>query len=136
MSHHSLAITGPAKFLRQVYAPRLVLTSRQTSEVKALATGTALTDRLRRDLDLLHRHITVLQAVEEHQPVGIMRLSKLLGVPQHKVRYALRVLEQDGLIRPSRAGAVATRKAKSFHKELRVVLNEMKETVETLRNSL
>ena len=101
-----------------------------------MATGTALTDRLRRDLDLLRRHITVLQAVEEHQPVGIMRLSKRLGVPQHKIRYALRVLEQDGLIRPSRAGAVATKKAKPFHKKLRDVLNEMKKTVETLKNSL
>ena len=95
-----------------------------------------MTDRLRRDLDLLHRHITVLQAVEEHQPIGIIRLSKRRGVPQHKVRYALRVLEQDGLTRPSRAGAVATKRAKRFHEELRVVLNEMKKTVETLRNSL
>ncbi len=104
--------------------------------MKTLATGTALTDRLRRDLDLLHRHIAVLRAVEEHQPVGIMRLSKRLAVPQHKVRYALRVLEQEGLIRPSREGAVATKKAKQFHKELRDVLNEMKDTVETLKNSL
>ena len=101
-----------------------------------MATGTALTDRLRMDLDLLHRRITVLKAVEEHQPVGIMRLSKRLSIPFHKVRYALRVLEQDGLIRPSREGAVATKKAKPFRKKLRVVLDEMKETVETLRNSL
>ena len=101
-----------------------------------MAIGTALTDRLRTDLNLLHRRIAVLKAVEEHQPIGIMRLSKRLGVPFHKVRYALRVLEQEGLIRPSRAGAVATKKAKSFRRELRVVLNEMKETLETLRNSL
>ncbi len=101
-----------------------------------MAIGTALTDRLRTDLDLLHRHITVLKAVEEHQPVGIIRLSKLLGHPPHKVRYALRVLEQDGLIRPSREGAVTTKKAKPFHEELRVLLEEMKRTVETLRNSL
>ena len=101
-----------------------------------MATETALTDRLRRDLDLLHRHIAVLKAVEEHQPVGIIRLSMLLGHPQHKVRYALRVLEQDGLIRPSRAGAIATKKAKPFHEKLRAVLNEMKVTVETLKNSL
>ncbi len=95
-----------------------------------------MTDRLRTDLDLLHRHIAVLKAVEEHQPVGIMRLSKQLGYPQHKVRYALRLLEQSGLIRPSQEGAVATKKAKQFHGELRVVLNEMRETVETLKNSL
>ncbi len=101
-----------------------------------MATGTALTDRLRRDLDLLHRHIAVLQAVEERQPIGIMRLSKLLGVPQHRVRYALRVLDQEGLVRPSREGADATKRAKPFHEKLRDVLNEMKVTVETLRNSL
>jgi predicted transcriptional regulator len=95
-----------------------------------------LTDRLRRDLDLLHRHITVLKAVEEHQPVGIIRLSKRLGVPQHKVRYALRVLEQDGLIRPSQEGAVTTKKAKRFHEELRDVLNEMKKSMEALKDSL
>ena len=110
--------------------------SLQASWVKALVNGSTLTDRLRRDLDLLHRHITVLKAVEEHQPVGIMRLSKRLGVPQHKVRYALRVLEQDGLLRPSRAGAIATKKAKPFHNELHDVLTAMKETVETLTNSL
>ncbi len=91
---------------------------------------------MRRDLDLLHRHITVLKTVEEHEPVGIIRLSKLLGYPQHKIRYALRILEHDGLIRPSQEGAVATSKAKQFHQELRDVLNEMKETVETLKNSL
>ncbi|MFQ5875043.1 MAG: hypothetical protein ACE5JL_14780 [Dehalococcoidia bacterium] len=101
-----------------------------------MATGTALTDRLRRDLELLHRHITVLRAVEEHQPVGIIRLSKLLGYRQHKVRYTLRVLEQDGLIRPSQEGAVVTNTAKQFHEELRVVLSEMRETVEALKNSL
>ena len=48
----------------------------------------------------------------------------------------MRVLEQDGLIRPSRAGAVSTKKAKQFHAELRDVLSEVKETVETLKNSL
>ncbi len=122
--------------LRQVNVPRDVLTSNKTFEGRALGKGTTLTDRLRGDLDILRRHITVLQAVEERQPVGIMRLAKLLGVPQHRVRYALRVLEQDGLIRPSRAGAVTTKKAKRFHAELRNVLNEMKETIETLKNSL
>jgi predicted transcriptional regulator len=87
-------------------------------------------------LDLLRRHISVLKAVEEAQPVGIIRLSELLGHPQHKVRYTLRVLEHEGLIRPSQEGAIATKRAMQFHEELRDVLNEMTETVETLKNSL
>ncbi len=68
--------------------------------------------------------------------VGIMRLSKLLVVPKHRVRYALRILEQEGLVRPSQEGAVTTRKAKQFQRKLRVFLDEMKATVETLKNSL
>ena len=48
----------------------------------------------------------------------------------------MRVLEQDGFIRPSQQGAIATERAKQFHEELRILLNEMKKTVETLENSL
>lgn len=101
-----------------------------------MVTESGLTDRMRRDLDLLRRHITLLKAVEEHQPIGIMRLSQLLGYPQHRVRYTLRVLEQEGVVRPSAEGAVTTKRAKEFHKKLRVLLDEMKETVGTLKSSL
>ncbi len=98
--------------------------------------GSALTDRMRKDLDLLRRHVTLLKAVEEHQPIGIIRLSKLLGYPQHQIRYTLRILEHEGLVRPSQEGALTMKKAKQFHDEFRVRLEEMKETVETLKNSL
>ena len=101
-----------------------------------MATGTALTDRLRTDLDLLRRHVTLLKVVEERQPIGLIRLAKLSGYPQHHVRYTLRILEQEGLVRPSREGAVTTRKMKQSRKELRVLLEEMREAVETLKNSL
>ncbi len=104
--------------------------------MKALAEGDALTDTVRKDLDLLRRHVTVLRAVEEHQPVGIIRLAKLSGHPQHHIRYTLRVLEQEGLVRPSRKGAVTTAKAKPFREKLRVLLEEMKRTLESLKNSL
>ena len=100
------------------------------------ARGTALTDRLLKDLDLLRRHVTLLQAVEEHHPVGIVRLAKLSGFPQHQVRYTLRILEQEGLVRPSQEGAVTTAKAKRFREKLRVLLEEMKRAVETLKDSL
>ncbi len=101
-----------------------------------MAPGTALIDRLRRDLDLLRRHVTLLKAVAEHQPIGIIRLAKLSGHPQHHIRYTLRILEHEGLVRPSQEGAVTTEKAKRFYGKLRVFLKEMKETVETLKNSL
>ncbi len=98
--------------------------------------GNALTDRMRKDLDLLRRHVTLLKVVEERQPVGIIRLAKLSGYPQHHVRYTLRILEQEGLVRPSRRGAVITAKVKRFREKLWVLLGEMKRAVESLKNSL
>ena len=98
--------------------------------------GSVLTERMRKDLDLLRRHVTLLKVVEEHQPIGIIRLSELSGHPQHRVRYTLRVLEQEGLLKPSQGGAVTTKKAQQFHEKLRVFLEEMKTTVESLTNSL
>ncbi len=106
------------------------------SDRQARARGNALTDRMRKDLDLLRRHVAILQAVEEHQPVGIVRLGKLSGHPQHQVRYSLRILEHEGLVRPSQEGAVITAEAKRFREKLRVLLEEMKRTVESLRKSL
>ncbi len=96
----------------------------------------ALTDRMQRDLDLLRRHVSLLQTVEEEQPIGIIRLSELLGYPQHKVRYTLRVLEQEGLVRPSQEGARATDRANGFRGKLKSLLGEMRQTVEDLSNSI
>ncbi|MEE9592832.1 MAG: hypothetical protein V3W28_04545 [Thermoplasmata archaeon] len=98
--------------------------------------NSALTDRVRQDLDLLRRHVSLLQTVEEHQPIGIIRLSELMGYPQHKVRYTLRVLEQEGLVKPSQEGARTTGKANGFRQKLKSLLGDMRQTVETLTNSL
>ncbi|MDD2473001.1 MULTISPECIES: hypothetical protein [unclassified Methanoculleus] len=64
--------------------------------------------KLKSEIELVSRHLEVIRAVVEHQPIGIMKLSEVLGLPYHRVRYSLRVLEQEGYIRASPAGAVAT----------------------------
>ena len=62
----------------------------------------ALTSKIESEVKLLQRHVAMLKAIMENQPIGIIRLSELLNFPQHKVRYSLRILEQEGLIKPSR----------------------------------
>ncbi len=74
--------------------------------------------------------------VRESQPIGIIRLSEKLGYPQHKVRYTLRVLEQEGLIEPTPEGAVTTEEAEPFLGKLRSLLDEMGDMVGSLKNSL
>jgi predicted transcriptional regulator len=78
-----------------------------------------LTRRVQHELELLKRHVQVLKKVTQSGPIGIMKLSIETGIPDHLVRYSLRVLEQQGLIEPSTQGAVATRSAKEAFVEFR-----------------
>ncbi len=78
----------------------------------------------------------MLKAIMDNEPIGIIRLSELLEVPQHKVRYSLRILEQEGLIRPSPGGAVTTEELRPFLQHLKVILDDMDHTVKDLRSQL
>ncbi len=88
-------------------------------------------EKVKTEIELLKRHIQVLRAVVEHQPIGIMKLSELLDLPFHRIRYSLRVLEHMGYIRASTAGATATRQGR----ELLVTLNqELEEMIGFLKD--
>src|SRR5207249_12094273 len=78
----------------------------------------------------------MLKAIMENQPIGIIRLSELLNFPQHKVRYSLRILEQEGLIKPSPEGAVTTDKLEEFLDYLKSALDSTSSTVQELRQTL
>jgi predicted transcriptional regulator len=73
-----------------------------------------LFDQIYRELELTERHLIVLRKVIEEGPIGILKLSDETGMPTHKVRYSLRVLEQEHLIRPSSHGAVAGENTEKF----------------------
>jgi predicted transcriptional regulator len=90
-------------------------------------------DKIKEDISLASRHIEVLITVASHQPIGIIKLSELLKVPQHRIRYSLRILETSGYIQASSAGAIATTKAEElfFHlnddiDEIVIILQKIK----------
>ena len=85
--------------------------------------------KLEQEIERLARHTAILKFVIGRGPIGIIKLSELSGFLQHRVRYSLRILEQDNLIRPSPQGAVATLKGKEFMKTLG-------EKIESLRKGL
>jgi predicted transcriptional regulator len=74
----------------------------------ALSPDVDLLGKMRSEIELLARHLEVARAVGRHQPIGILKLSELLDEPVHRVRYSLHVLEGQGYIEASPAGAVAT----------------------------
>lgn len=61
-----------------------------------------LTDQLEKEA----RDLRILAAVIDYGPIGIVRLSKETGTPEHKVRYSLRMLENDGFVEATQQGAI------------------------------
>ena len=75
-------------------------------------------DRLEKEVDMLERHLQVLRMVIENEPIGIVKMSNETGYPHHKVRYSLRVLEEENLIEPSSQGARTTEDTEAFVTDL------------------
>jgi predicted transcriptional regulator len=92
-----------------------------------------LTRRVQHELELLKRHIIILKKVIDSGPIGIMKLSLETGIPDHLVRYSLRVLEQQGLITPSTQGAVATKSAGEAYSEFKSELVKIGEMTEDIK---
>jgi predicted transcriptional regulator len=101
-----------------------------------MAKKSPLTSKIESEIKLLQRHVAMLKAIMENQPIGIIRLSEMLSFPQHKVRYSLRILEQEGLIEPTAEGALTTPKLQGFLDHLKDILDSMSDTVKSLRRSL
>lgn len=91
-----------------------------------------LTDRVETELELLERHIIILDDVIKKGPIGIMKLSEETGIPNHRVRYSLRVLEQERLIAPSTLGAVATDEAVELMNGFESVVKRLRDKIDRL----
>jgi predicted transcriptional regulator len=103
----------------------------------AAKTGrSVLTSKIEAEIELLQRHVQMLKAIMDNEPIGIIRLSEMLQHPQHKVRYSLRILEQEDLIEPSPDGAVTTERIQDFLDHLKDTLDSMSRTVNELRESI
>ena len=96
----------------------------------------SMIEKLVDELELLERHILMLKITKENQPVGIIRLSEILDIPKHKVRYSLRLLEKEGLISPSTEGARVTERYDEYMKDVESKLDDIVEMVERLKKEL
>ncbi|VVB72493.1 Uncharacterised protein [uncultured archaeon] len=92
-----------------------------------------LTEKVSGELEMLQRHLIVLKYVAENEPIGILKLAEETKIPSHKVRYSLRVLEQEGLIKASAPGAVTTDQTRSFCSELDSMIEDLARRAEDLK---
>jgi predicted transcriptional regulator len=92
-----------------------------------------LISKIELELEMLERHLLILKYVIREEPIGIMKLAEMTGLPKHKVRYSLRVLEHEGLIGPSMHGAVSTEKTRQFVQTLESRIDGLEKKVEVLK---
>lgn len=89
-------------------------------------------DNLLAELDLLERHLSVLELVIRNEPIGIVALSDETGHEHYEVRYSLRVLEEDGLIEPTKRGATATEEAADLIADMPGRIDEIGNKIESI----
>jgi predicted transcriptional regulator len=89
--------------------------------------------RLETEVDIVERHLHVLKMVIANEPIGIVKMSNETGHPHHKVRYSLRILEEDELIEPSPQGAIVTESTEEFVDELDDKLNGLIDRLERMK---
>jgi len=92
-----------------------------------------LTEKVSGELEMLERHLLILKQVVENEPIGILKLAEETNIPSHKVRYSLRVLEQEGLIKASAPGAVTTEQTVLFLEELEGMIEDLSRRSEELK---
>ena len=63
-------------------------------------------ERLSDQVEKESRDLAILGAVIDNGPIGIVRLAEETDIPEHKVRYSLRMLENDELVEPTPQGAI------------------------------
>ncbi|AWB26388.1 hypothetical protein [Halococcoides cellulosivorans] len=90
-------------------------------------------DRLEKEVDMLERHLQVLRMVIENEPIGIVKMSNETGYPHHKVRYSLRVLEEENLIEPSSQGAITTEETQAFVDDLDGKVEEIVDKLDEMK---
>jgi len=92
-----------------------------------------LTEKVSGELEMLQRHLVILKQVVDNEPIGILKLAEETKIPSHKVRYSLRVLEQEGLIKATSPGAVTTDLTRPFLKELDSLIENLAKRAEDLK---
>ncbi len=98
--------------------------------------GTPLVGRILSEMDLLLRNVTILEKLSTEKPMGILKLSEVMKLPNHKVRYSLHLLEREGIIEPSAEGAVPTPRAREYWDTLDESIDQLNDSVKKLKRSV
>lgn len=90
-------------------------------------------EELNKEAEMLERHLQVLQIVLREDPIGIVRIADETGYPHHKIRYSLRVLEEESFIEPTKQGATTTQEAETFVETFDGSIDDLQKNLESTK---
>ncbi|MDS0260814.1 winged helix-turn-helix transcriptional regulator [Haloarcula sp. S1CR25-12] len=93
-------------------------------------------ERLRDQVEKESRDLSILGTVIDAGPIGIVRLAEETEIPEHKVRYSLRMLEDDGLVEPTPQGAVPADDIEERVADINAGLDRLIERLEELESAI
>jgi predicted transcriptional regulator len=94
--------------------------------------GTLNIGILKEHLEVLERHLLILQVLQKNQPAGILKLSELTNYPYYMVRCSLLALEKEGLVEPTHKGTIVTADVKKIITLLTTELKEINKINKTI----
>lgn len=92
--------------------------------------------RLARQFGKEERDLLVLETVLRHHPIGISRIAEETGIDEHKTRYSLRMLEDDGLVSPTPNGAVPAADVRVRVEEINAGVDDLIDRMNELKRIL
>ena len=95
-----------------------------------------LSRQVEKEVDQLYLMLRMIRAIEESQPIGIIKLSEQFDLPNHKVRYMLRLLERDGVISPSNNGCVLNEGYECYVEKQLASLRELKDRITEIERAV
>lgn len=95
----------------------------------------SIIERVENEADALNRHLEIFVLTWQAEPIGIVELSNRTGFQHHEVRYSLRLLEEEQLIKLCAAGATTTDRAQQFLESINDELEAVIATVSEMKLS-
>ena len=90
-------------------------------------------DQVENEVEMVTRHLQIMQEIIEDEPIGIVKVSNETGYPHHKVRYSFRTLEEANLIEPTKQGATTTEQTPDFVDNLEDRIDDIDDTLDGMK---
>ena len=89
--------------------------------------------KLKRELELVHRHVILLKLIKTKGPIGVRKASRALNLKPHEVRYSIKVLKTRNLIEQTTQGVkLITDDLTDLHRDF----DELKKLLKKLESEL